>query len=187
MAQYKVFKETALPGTLDPHSVYLVAPAAHPGYLEIYVTNAAGDATRRVPTIPNIQAMIDVSLAGATGGASIVDDIAARDALTPDDGEQAYVIDASADGTVSSGGATYIYRLSTTTWIKQSEAESLDLALTWASITGKPTSTPAQIDAAVTASHSHTNKTELDKIGESAGRLQYDGAFPTIDWDSTGW
>ena len=30
MATYQVFKETALPGTLQPHSIYLIAPAARP-------------------------------------------------------------------------------------------------------------------------------------------------------------
>lgn len=188
MPTLRFFKETAVPGSLQPHALYLVAPAAHPGYLEIYVTDAAGTAHRRTPRIPDIQALIDTALAGLSGGATIVDDIAARNALTPTNGQQVLVINASADATVASGAATYIWRASTSAWIKISEAESLDLSLAWASISGRPSSTPAQIDAAVAASHSHSNKTQLDKVGEdSDGLLTYNGALPRIGWDSTAW
>jgi hypothetical protein len=38
MATYSIYKETALPGTLQPHSIYLIAPAANPDYVEMYVT-----------------------------------------------------------------------------------------------------------------------------------------------------
>lgn len=45
----------------------------------------------------------------------------------------------------------------------------------WANINNKPSSTVAAIDAAVTAA-THTNRTQLDKIGEDAnGRPTYDG------------
>lgn len=187
MATYKIFKETALPGTLAPNAIYLVAPAAVSGYLEIYATNSAGDAQRHTPTQAEIQALIDASLASATGGAVIVDDITARDALTPDNGQIAYVIDATDDGTVSSGGATYIYRSSNTTWIKQSEAESLDLTVTWASITGKPSSSTADIDDAVAKKHAHANKTQLDKIDEDGdGVFTYD-SVAYVQTGSTAW
>ena len=56
---------------------------------------------------------------------SVVADIAARDALTDlTSGDIAYVIDASADGTVTSGAALYVYNGSS--WGKISEFESLD-------------------------------------------------------------
>lgn len=188
MANFQVRKETALPGSLTPHTIYFVAPAARPDFVEVYVSNAAGTATRRIIDQPAIQAMIDAAVAAGSGGAIIVDDIAARDAITPDNAQQVYVVDASADTTVTSGGATYIYRASNTTWIKQSEAESLDLSLAWASITGRPSSTPAAIDAAVANSHTHANATELNKIGEDGeGNFTYDGVQPHIAWDSTGW
>ena len=35
MAIFKIFRETALPGTLQPYSIYIVAPAAKPNYVEI--------------------------------------------------------------------------------------------------------------------------------------------------------
>ena len=45
----------------------------------------------------------------------------------------------------------------------------------WDNILNKPTSTAQQIDAAVTAA-THTNRTVLDKFGESDGKLTYGGA-----------
>ena len=88
-------------------------------------------ALKGLPTKSDIQSLIDATVADAASKTSIVDDITARDALVPDNGDIAYVIDASGDATVNAGGATYIYRSSNTTWIKQSEAESMDLSLEW--------------------------------------------------------
>lgn len=172
MPAYKVFKETALPGTLVANGIYLVAPPGNPTALEIYVTNSAGSAVRHLPTLDEIQAMIDAS---ASSPNFVVADITERNALTPSNGSLALVLDASADATVDSGAATYVWRTSTTSWIKVSEAESLDMSLAWANITGRPTSSPAQIDATVAASHSHANKTQIDKIGEDGGAPTYDG------------
>jgi hypothetical protein len=189
LTNYKIFKETTLPGTLQPHAIYLVAPAAHPTYVEIYVTNAAGSATRRTHKVEDIQAMIDSSLAAAASGATIVDTITARNAISsPKNGQTVLVIDASADSTVTTGAATYVWRSSNSTWVKISEYESMDITQTWDALTGKPTSTVASIDLAVTNSHTHTNKTQLDKVGENASALfTYNGQLPKISWDSTNW
>jgi hypothetical protein len=188
MATYKVFKETALPGSLQPHSIYLVAPVAHPGYLEIYVTDTAGTATRRTHKVEDIQAMIDSSLAGMSGGATIVDNIAARDALNKTNGLTVLVVDASADPTVDTGAATYVYRESNASWVKISEYESLDISLSWANITGRPASSVADIDDAVTKRHTHANKTQLDKIGEDGnGDLTYNGENVAPKLNSAGW
>lgn len=188
MPNLEAHKVTALPGALLPHSIYFVAPAARPNYVEVYVTNAAGDAARKIIDQPDIQAMIDAAVAAGSGGTIIVDTIAARDAVSAENAQTVYVVDASADATVTSGGASYIWRESTTSWIKMSEAESLDLSLTWAAITGGPSSTPANIDAAVAARHTHANATELGKIGEDGdGNLTYGGVQPMAPWASTGW
>lgn len=185
---FKIYKETALPAELSPHAVYLIAPAQHPDLLEIYVTNAdASSPHRHVLARTEVQAMIDSSIAAANR-LSIVDDIAARDALSPSAALYVYVTDASADPTVAQGGATYLYNPATAGWIKTSEAESLDVAVTWATLTGKPSATPAQIDAAVSQRHTHANKTELDLIGQSPeGDLTYNGAPVRTAWASTGW
>jgi hypothetical protein len=42
----------------------------------------------------------------------------------------------------------------------------MDLIVNWADIQNKPTSSVADIDDAVTKKHTHTNKTQLDKVGE---------------------
>ena len=64
--------------------------------------------------------MIDAS---ASSPNFVVADITERNALTPSNGSLALVLDASADATVDSGAATYVWRTSTTSWIKVSEAE----------------------------------------------------------------
>ena len=75
-----------------------------------------------------------------------------------------------------------------TSWIKISEAESLDVVVDWSDITNKPTSSVADIDDAVSKRHNHTNKTELDKIGENANELfTYNGVLPLTGWQSTTW
>ena len=186
MATFRTFHETTLTETLEAYSIYFVAPAAKPDYVEIYVTGANAATVKRVVNEDDIQGLIDSSLSGIAG-IEVVDDIAARDALTPASNIQVLVIDASDDATVASGAATYLYRLATTSWIKISEAESLDAVLLWANIVGKPASSAADIDDAVTKKHSHANKTELDKIGEDGnGNLTYGGSLPVIAWDTTG-
>lgn len=186
MANFNIFRETVLPGSLQPYSIYVVAPAAKPNYVEIYVTNADGTVARRVPKVEDIQAMIDASVA-AMNEVTVVADIAARNALSPTKVLYVFVRDATGDGTVASGGATYLYDLTNTAWVKVSEAESMDLAFTWAAISGKPSSSAANIDDAVTKRHTHTNKTELDKIGESGGTMTYNGQPVATAWASTGW
>lgn len=182
------FKETALPAQLQANALYFVAPPARPGYVEIYVTDSAGDAVRRVIDQATIQGMIDAAIAGGTGGGVIVDDIAARNALEATNALQVLVIDASADPTVTTGAATYVWRETSNAWIKISEAESMDLSLSWVALSGRPSSTPANIDAAVTSRHTHTNATQLGQIGEDGDQnLTYRGARPGVAWNSTGW
>ena len=188
MTTFRVYKETALPGTLQANSVYFIASASHPDLLEVFVTNAAGSTpVRHVLNRAEVQAMIDASIASANE-LTIVADIAARNALAPARAQYVYVVNATGDATVASGGATYLFNPTGSTWIKVSEAESLDVTVTWASITGKPTSSAALIDAAVAATHTHANKTQLDLIGQNAGgEMTYNGTQVKTTWSSTGW
>ena len=188
MTTLRIFKETALPATLQPHSIYMVASATHADLLEIFVTNASGSTpVRHVLNRAEVQSMIDASIASANE-LTIVADIAARNALSPTRAQYVYVVNATGDATVASGGATYLWNPSGSTWIKTSEAESMDVSVTWASITGKPTSTPSQIDSAVANAHSHANKTQLDLIGQNAaGEMTYNGVQVKTTWSSTGW
>jgi hypothetical protein len=186
MANFAIHKVTALPGSLASNAIYIVSTSAP--FAEIYITDTAGTA-RRVPNTVDIQGMINTSLSGLTGGTTIVNTIADRNALvSPTNGMLVLVIDASADVNVTLGAATYVYRTAGAVWIKISEAESLDVTASWAALTGKPTSSPTDIDAAVTQRHTHTNKTQLDQIGQDAnGNLTYNNILPVIAWGSTGW
>jgi hypothetical protein len=188
MATIKIHKTTSLPGTLEGHSVYLVAPSTKPNYVEMYVTNATGAQARRIINSDDIQAMIDASIAGVSGGLEIVNDIAARDALTKTNGKYVLVLDATGDSTVNSGAASYVWRAATNQWIKLTEYESMDMTITWAMIQGKPTSSPTAIDSAVANSHTHSNMTQLSKIGEDAnGDFTYNGNYPRARLETSGW
>ena len=184
----RFFKETAVPAEFEPSAVYFIAPANRPDQLEIYVSNVFGTAARHVINATEIQAMIDISVA-ATGGTMIVDNIAARDAIADKTNAMSvFVQDASADTTVETGWATYVWRASNSTWIKTGEGEGLDLINSWANLQDKPTSSVANIDAAVAARHTHSNKTELDNISEDEdGLLTYKGELPHIGFDSANW
>jgi hypothetical protein len=187
MAFFRVFKETTLPGTVVGHAIYLVAPVGSPDYVEMYVTNADATVTRRVITSDDVQDMINASISAA-GGMALVDNIAARNALTPINGQHVLVLDASADPTVAAGAASYVWRESNTTWIKLTEFESLDVELAWASITGAPTSSVAAIDAAVSNAHTHANKTQIDKVGEDGeGNFTYNSNPPRARLESAVW
>jgi len=182
---FKPFKLTAVPSLpCDPNAVFFVAPTGKPNYIEIYLSNNAGTALRRLLTDSDIQGLIDTSIAGISGEMPIVANIAARNALTLTKNTQVLVLDATGDSTVGNGAATYLYRASTTSWIKLSESESMDLILQWSNIQGKPNSSAAAIDTAVANSHTHTNKTQLDKIGENgSGLLIYNNSLPKIGWE----
>lgn len=187
MATVKIHKVTALPGVLEANSLYFVAPPGRPDFTEIYVTGTTNAVVKRLLNEADVQALIDASMA-AVGSLEVVSNIAARNALAPTTNIVVLVLDATGDATVASGAATYVYRASNSTWVKISEAESLDLQLTWASITGRPTSSPAQIDSAVSNSHTHANLTQLNLIGQDAnGDLTYNGnnvraRLETGDW-----
>lgn len=187
MPDIKFFRETGLPGTLQSSAIYIIAPPSKPDYVEIYITNSTGTAAKRVPTDTDIQGMIDSSISGMSG-LQVVADIAARNALNPTTNQLVLVLNATGDNTVGSGAATYVYRSATTSWIKISEAESLDAIVNWSNIQGRPTSSASAIDAAVANSHTHANKTQLDKIGENGdGFFTYNGNLPAIAWNNVTW
>jgi hypothetical protein len=180
------FKVSALPGTLVANAVYYVSVAGNPSLVEVFVVDNAGVAAKHIINSTDVSAMIAAAL-GASNQLSIVADIAARDALAPSVATWAYVINATGDTSVASGGATYLFNPANTTWIKSSEAESLDVVLNWASLQNKPTSSVADIDDAVTKRHTHANKATLDLITESGGNMLYNGALPVARWETAAW
>ena len=69
--------------------------------------------------------------------AAVVDNITERDTLSAFEGLHAFVIDASADSSVGSGGgAEYVYN--GTKWIKISEFNNLDTLVDWTNVQNKP-------------------------------------------------
>lgn len=186
MSVLKQFKVTALPSTLENNSIYYVTSAVV-GYVEVYVTSSTGTA-RRVPRVEDIDAKIATAVQGLAEIA-VYADISDRNTNALNN-QHKYVLvrDATGDNTVTSGSATYLYDTANTAWVKVSESESIDVVLSWANITGKPTSTPASIDSAVANSHTHNNKTQLDLIGQDAnGNITYNSAPVKISWDSEAW
>ncbi|MCW7462805.1 hypothetical protein [Leptospira limi] len=79
----------------------------------------------------------------------IVNTIVQRNALTPIGNLPVYVKDATGDPTVSTGGAFYLFEIASSTWIKLSEMESMDIIQSWINIIDKPTTFPPD-------PHSHT-------------------------------
>lgn len=173
--QMKIHKVNALPGSLEASALYLVK-SAETGLLDLYVSSNDGSSVRHIISKTEIQTMVNSAVAG-TSHIHVVADIAARNALAPTVVTQAVVIDATADATVTSGAATYVFNPADSTWSKISEFESLDVTLQWANIQGRPSSTVAEIDDAVGKKHAHANATQLNKIGEDGnGNLTYGGA-----------
>ena len=185
--QFKIHRVTALPAQLEAYAVYLVASLTNTNYVEMYVSDSTGSAARRVINEADIDALINSKLS-TINEITIVDDITARGHVDTSKVIYVYVKDATADSTVTNGGASYLYDKSTSTWVKVNEYESMDLVLDWSKIENKPTSTVQAIDAAVANSHTHPNETQLDKIGEDAsGNFTYNGAVVNTQWTTTDW
>lgn len=187
MALVNFYAVTTLPSTLEPDSLYFVQNGT---FAESYITSASGEA-RAMGNSSMINTRIAQALADFEGGGSgvllIADDIAARDALELAASTLVLVIDASADATVGTGSALYAWNAPVEAWIKVAEYESMDVVVAWDSITGRPTSSPAQIDSAVSASHTHVNKAVLDDLSDSAGLLRYKGAPIPSEWATKNW
>lgn len=177
----KFFKVTTLPVTPVADAFYFVVNGT---YAESYLTDSTGTAK----LIGNTTMIEDLIADNAVNSLEIVADITARDALVLTRNTIVLVLDATDDVTVTTGAATYAYRHSDTSFTKIAEYESMDLILQWDNIQGKPTSTPAQIDQAVTDSHTHANKTVLDLLSEDGdGDLAYDGVKVSSVWQEAAW
>ncbi len=188
MALTAFYKVTTLPATLAANAFYYVLNG---NYAESYVTDNAGVA-KALGNSSMINALIDQALANWSGAAStvsIVADIAARDALIVglDANAMILVVDATGDPTVNAGSALYAYAADTETTYKIAEYESMDVALNWSDIVGGPSSTPAQIDTAVSQAHSHANKSTLDKLSEDVEGLLFNGQGVSSRWATNNW
>jgi len=186
MAKILFHKVASLPVTLEADSFYYVENG---DYAESYITDDAGVAKAMGNSVM-IQEIATEILSGAAF--QIVADITARDAIvTGSTPFMVLVADASGDPTVSTGGALYAWQPgSPGSYLKVAEYESMDITLNWSDIVGGPTSTPAQIDTAVTNSHTHTNKTDiLDNLGEDVDDLlTFNGSLVGVtEWTTLAW
>jgi len=183
--QIKFFQVNALPGTLQPNSLYFVLNG---GYTETYLTSSTGTA-KAVGNSGMINALIAAQVAAFSTLVHVAT-IAARNtaASTAANNTLYLVTDATGDSTVSAGAALYFFDKVANTQTKVAEYESMDVVVQWASIQGRPNSTPAAIDTAVGASHTHSNKAVLDGLTDSNGKLQYGGnPVNAPDWTATDW
>jgi hypothetical protein len=207
MAEFRSFKVATLPASPVPDAIYFVENG---NYAEAYVTDDSG-----VAKMMGNSVMITQIAGTGDQEVQLYSTIATRDAATLNTNTIVLVTDATADSTVDSGAAMYFYDNTADSFIKVAEFESLDLQLTWSNITGRPTSSPASIDQAVSDSHSHTNKaildgitdagsgqvitaternnlhshtnkTQLDKIGETGGDATYNGEY-IQKWETVNW
>lgn len=127
-------------------------------------TTAAAVSTASSSTVEAELGALKSSVSGQTV-CKVKADIAARDALTGmKEGDQCWVKDASADPTVDSGAAKYIYEGADAGWVKTGEAESMDIHHDWSDIENGPSATPEQINAAASQTHAHVNRALLDGI-----------------------
>ena len=97
---------------------------------------------------------------------SVVLNIAERDAIKNPAG-LVWVLDASDDPKIGSGGAIYGWDSRTRKWVAVASSSSMDgvkVIVRWEEIENKPTSAPASIDAAVRDMHAHGNKSLLDTL-----------------------
>lgn len=108
--------------------------------VELSATYQGGSATNAQAEFEAIRTVLGTMQSTIDGQTkmSVVADITARDALTGMNvGDQCWVLDASADNTVTSGAAKYIYQDSTNGWVKTAEAESMDVVVGWSDVQNK--------------------------------------------------
>lgn len=183
----KFHRLTGLPQTFEPNSIYVISKPNEDTYAELYITGLTGNVVRRLPNKEDIENLI-ITYINSSNELFIVDTITDRNNLNLNRNAFVLVLDASADPTVESGSALYVYRASTQEWIKVAEYESMDVVIHWDNIQGKPTSFPQDIDDAVAKRHMHSNLTQLNKISEDAnGNFMYNGRYPVIVWDTVEW
>jgi len=147
----EIIKVLSLPATLAPNTIYATRDGESGSIL--HLTNRLGSVVFSTPSL----AVIDSRVASVTGGIVVYPTYAAMTGATaPTTNVMIHVIDATGDTTVLDGGATYLYVVATTSYVKISEFESMDLILTWENILNKPA--------------------VLATLSETAGKLYYNSA-----------
>ncbi len=167
MSDLKFQKVLVLPTTFTPNTIYIVGNGEVNNVAGMYVSDLTGTTVRSIVDVAFTSDLINNMLSEINSGRTFVVDTYS-DLSTVDTNlyTMAMVIDATGDVSVNSGAALYVYRQTTTSWVKISETESNDLVFDWQYLQNKPNATKEEIDAAVAASHTHNNSEVLNKIGE---------------------
>lgn len=165
-----------LPVTLSPSTMYIIK-ASDPALVDLYFTNTDGTEVRHVVNSSDIAKIVSDAV-GSASDIMVVANNAAMNALRPTRTIMVLSLDASADPTVNSGAALYVFNATTTSWVKVADFQSMDVVLKWDNIEGRPISSPHDIDGAVAISHGHANKSELDLIGvDSKDNFMFNGQY----------
>ncbi len=171
---FNIQRVNALPATYEAQTMYFVKSQVE-GMVELYITGTDPSSVFHAINADDVQKTM-MALLNANDNVVIVPEIDARDALTPTRVELALVLDATKDPDVKSGSASYVFYPATASWIKVAEYETMHMVITWENVVGIPSSTPAQLDTAVSQSHTHDNKTVLDGLTDDGnGGLRYKG------------
>lgn len=186
MARMRFNRVAALPAQLMPGSFYFVESGQ---FAESYLTDSNG-VEKAIGNTPMIQSVVSTQIAAAMASYSSLQVSATYGDLAKLPKNSSYlalVVDATGDATVKSGSALYAFDKVAAKWMKVAEYESMDVVLQWAAIQGGPVSTPAQIDASVGQSHTHANKATIDKLGEDADGLTFNGNGVEARWSTVNW
>ena len=183
MSKFKIVRVTALPSTITPSTMYILKTPTS-AIAEVYFSN--NDGSVLVPGITEqfITDSFASLLASGMGQIEIVENINERNRANKNGNCLIMVIDATGDEFGSIGTVLYLYRAINSSYFRVSSFDGTNDAINggtvgtiwWDTIQGRPTSTPEQIDQAVADSHTHSNKSVLDRIGVTAdGVLTVDG------------
>lgn len=116
----------------------------------------------------------------------VVANITARNILDTFEGLRCHVLDATADETVTSGWAEYLYTGSS--WVKTAENESIDIVLDWSNVTNKPTlGTASSLNVATIGNASNTEVVKGDdtRLTDSRTPVAHNQAASTVSVDTT--
>lgn len=167
MNQIKIVRVTELPAPQDREASVIYIVQAAGGYAELYFTGNDPATVARGVTKADVETLVAQAI-GGFADIKFVQNIAERDAITWTQSGMVLVFDASADPSVTQGAAAYLYQLSTQSFTKIYELESIDIVPRWDNLVGRPNSSPEDIDAAVDSAHNHTDLATLERYGKNA-------------------
>lgn len=173
--EFIISRVSALPVPLVANTMYIVKAVGSDLAELVFVGNNVANVAKTISYSQVDQMVQDAAEAAVLAGKSVfvVADIAERNALNPTIPVIAYVKDTSGDPLATTASGTYVYDLGSGVWLPMSSGGA-GTNVNWNDINGRPASSPAQIDTAV-ASSIHANRSVLNALGDSNGKLTYGG------------